>query len=416
MAVIDFFKNLPWWIQYPAKAIAAVVGGYVSNNPQIFPSWAVLVGAAVALWVVLAFLWHALNTWREHNQKPRIKLEPSHIIMLGLIIGLGGAVWQMWQPQVVSGASAKPSEGDDTHLGLKFGPLGTTPTATDMANVWRWYALKNVVVIMTADGQRKEVPSWNLFMTFGKPIDAKQVIIEGDALPQYEVKDRDSRSIVVAFMGDILNSSLRVTIDSNVGIKPQPATNTAPAQIQATTQSNPPPPPPSHRKYYSKAAKEELSTAMFKVAQVLGKQGIPAAREGMAISNGADQIDPDQISSLLERGSNVISRLDTIKKEIWGPQGVFANPADPIYDLQQPLESNHSEPNYLLVDFRNKTSKFMEALEAQKLINDRDIKIRVANLARDATQEPMRSAAERFQTWIQQCQVRIEEKQRELGE
>jgi hypothetical protein len=93
--LVDFFKNLPWYILYPGKAVFAGVGGYVSQNPQIFPAWAVLLGAAVALWVVLAFLWHAMNTWREHNKKSRLRLEPSHVIILGLAIALGGVVWQM---------------------------------------------------------------------------------------------------------------------------------------------------------------------------------------------------------------------------------------------------------------------------------------------------------------------------------
>lgn len=93
--MVEFFKNLPWWILYPGKAMVAAVGGYVSQNPQIFPHWAVLLGAALSLWIVLAFIWHAINAWREHNKKSRLKLEPSHVIIMGLAIALGGVVWQM---------------------------------------------------------------------------------------------------------------------------------------------------------------------------------------------------------------------------------------------------------------------------------------------------------------------------------
>jgi len=107
--VIDFFKNLPWYIMYPGKALTALAGGYVSQHPEIFPSWAVLLGAAVSLWVVVAFLWHAVSTWREHKGKPRLRLEPSHIIILGLAIALAGVVWQMRSPQ-----SGKPSLPDST--------------------------------------------------------------------------------------------------------------------------------------------------------------------------------------------------------------------------------------------------------------------------------------------------------------
>jgi hypothetical protein len=95
--MVEFFRNLPWWIQYPGKAIAAISGGYVSNHPEIFPSWAVLVGATVALWVVLAFLWHALNALREHRGKTRLRLDPNLIIIVCLAAALSAAIWQRWR-------------------------------------------------------------------------------------------------------------------------------------------------------------------------------------------------------------------------------------------------------------------------------------------------------------------------------
>ncbi|MDE2604109.1 MAG: hypothetical protein KGL62_17345, partial [Bradyrhizobium sp.] len=61
MDVIAFFNELHWSVRYPAKALAAIGGGYVSNHPELFPSWAVIVGGLVALWVALAFLWQLLN-------------------------------------------------------------------------------------------------------------------------------------------------------------------------------------------------------------------------------------------------------------------------------------------------------------------------------------------------------------------
>lgn len=96
--MVEFFKELPWYIKYPGQLVIASVGGYVNNHPEIFPSWAVLAGAAIAAWVALAFLWHVLNYWRALRQQPRIKLEPLHIIALGLTIALGGVIWQWQRP------------------------------------------------------------------------------------------------------------------------------------------------------------------------------------------------------------------------------------------------------------------------------------------------------------------------------
>lgn len=94
--MVEFFKGLPWYIQGPGKLIAAICGGYVSNHPEIFPPWAVVGGAVVALWVVIAFLWHALNTWREHQGKRRLRLDPQVILIAALVVALGAAMWQWW--------------------------------------------------------------------------------------------------------------------------------------------------------------------------------------------------------------------------------------------------------------------------------------------------------------------------------
>jgi preprotein translocase subunit Sec61beta len=102
MDIVAFFNNLHWTIRLPAKLIAAVCGAYVSNHPDIFPSWAVVVGAVIALWVVIAFLWQLLNAWREHTGKQRLRLDPQIILIACLVVALGAAVWQWWRgdPQV----------------------------------------------------------------------------------------------------------------------------------------------------------------------------------------------------------------------------------------------------------------------------------------------------------------------------
>jgi hypothetical protein len=133
--LVDFFKNLPWYILYPGKAMLAAVGGYVSQNPQIFPQWAVWLGAAVAAWIVLAFLWHALNAWREHKKRLRLQLEPTYLIILGLVIALGGAIWQM------SKAPLMPV----TTIAAQGAP-NPTPTAMPNGSVLlasRYYSAKN---------------------------------------------------------------------------------------------------------------------------------------------------------------------------------------------------------------------------------------------------------------------------------
>jgi hypothetical protein len=184
--------------------------------------------------LLFLYVWH-----RSRVRDGKRSVEPWHLIIGGMsgvvifaAVALGGAIWQYRGAH--QRAPASPSQGNDTHLGLKFGPSGSSPIATDLANIWRWYALQSIAVMILPDGQRKEIKSWNLFMTFEKPVDVKQVIIEGDKLPQYEVKDRDSRSVVVAFLGDISDASLRVRIDTSVGAQAEAPKSDTPAQTQST--------------------------------------------------------------------------------------------------------------------------------------------------------------------------------------
>jgi hypothetical protein len=57
---------------------------------------------AITLWGLAALLFlywvgHSANDWRAKRGKPRLKLEPSHLITLGIIIAAAGLVWnQFW--------------------------------------------------------------------------------------------------------------------------------------------------------------------------------------------------------------------------------------------------------------------------------------------------------------------------------
>jgi hypothetical protein len=97
MDIVAFFNNLHWTIRVPGKLLAALGGGYVSNHPEIFPSWAVAAGAVVALWVGIAFLWQLLSAWREHKGKKRLRMDPQVILIASLVIALGAATWQWWR-------------------------------------------------------------------------------------------------------------------------------------------------------------------------------------------------------------------------------------------------------------------------------------------------------------------------------
>jgi hypothetical protein len=106
MGIADFFKNLHWSVRLPGKVLLAAVGAYMNNHPELFPSYAVVIGGAVVLWVVLAFLWQALNAVRVHQGKSMLRVDPNAVLVILLVAALGAALWQWW---VASLKTAQPT-------------------------------------------------------------------------------------------------------------------------------------------------------------------------------------------------------------------------------------------------------------------------------------------------------------------
>ena len=82
----------------------------------------------------------------------------------------------------------------------------------------RWgFVKQRVVVLLGKDGHSTEIKAWSVFLTIDRPISAQQVLVTSSgSLPKYEVKDRDSRSVVVAFMGDLVDTTLDIKVTVSV--------------------------------------------------------------------------------------------------------------------------------------------------------------------------------------------------------
>jgi hypothetical protein len=355
--------------------------------------------------LTLGCIAYAVRAWhRKRREAGKRGMDSWYFISLAFVIAIAAVGAAAYGIGTRSNASqGVPSQGSDTHLGLKFGPSGTTPVATDLANIWRWYALKSVAVVILPDGQRKELPSWNLFITLDKPVDAKQVLIEGDALPQYEVKDRDSRSVVVAFMGDILNSALKVTVESSVGIKPQPATIAAPTQIQAPPITNP---SPVKSKFYFPDEKTKLGNLLSAISDELNSDGLEIVKSSQRFSV------PETKESLLElRGRIEATRIlvNTLNQKIW--TGLIQKNQKFVTELDQivsPLSVGGNpiaEMSGVLQDLATQVDIFNDRYD--KLDNESRRWVGSTLLSRFT--EASYRKADSFNAWIQTCNSRIDD-------
>ncbi len=144
---------------------------------------------------------------------------PGFYTALGFVAGGWFFYWVFHRLMPPQEGGLKPGK-NGAFLRLQFGADGATPNAIQTQNVWRWYALTTIFA-GTVPAAPVMARSWTVFLTFDKPLDIKQVVVEADGpLPIYEVKDTDSRSVVIAFMGDLSNRTVDLKILSVPGYAP----------------------------------------------------------------------------------------------------------------------------------------------------------------------------------------------------
>lgn len=97
---------------------------------------------------------------------------------------------------------------------LVFAPDGQ-PTAVQVVNIKRWFALHNEFQWIDKEGKDGKVGTTILFMTFEEAVSIKQVHVRGQgaALPRWEIKDRDPWQIIIVFSGSLAGVLIDVDLE-----------------------------------------------------------------------------------------------------------------------------------------------------------------------------------------------------------
>lgn len=105
--------RIPWWVKWAAGGASGIGGtvGASSVLPVHLQMAGVVVSSTLALVSLFGVVVHLTNEVREARGKRRIKLEPYHLVWLGLLIAALGAGWQWYrgspqQSAAVSGNTA----------------------------------------------------------------------------------------------------------------------------------------------------------------------------------------------------------------------------------------------------------------------------------------------------------------------
>lgn len=175
-------------------------------------------------------------------------------------------------------------------------------------------------------------------------------------------------------------------------------------------------PPPD--KFYSRTAKEELGDAMLKVSQSFSRDGEPAVRQAFQLADSVRLgrvLSAEKLQELMQTANDAIAHLQAINQVIW--RDVFKNAADPILDLQRPLDINHNQISPLLANFTDEIKHFVEALRTlERLPNENDLRARVQQIISEGPSERLHRISQAFENWMRQSRANIDTFQRKLSQ
>jgi hypothetical protein len=143
---------------------------------------------------------------------------PTFAVIVVLIAGVVWAVLSWSYGSIISHQAAEikllERQKSEATAVPKGGPLaeraalrlhiyGDTrlPERLSFSNVWRWYYLQDVLVLMNQDGTKnQQLVSSKLFLTFDQPVSVGTLTVRADKpLSRYEVKEFNNRFAIVAF-------------------------------------------------------------------------------------------------------------------------------------------------------------------------------------------------------------------------
>jgi hypothetical protein len=86
-----------------------------------------------------------------------------------------------------------------TELRLQFNKYLIQPNMIGEQNVWRWAWSNPYFGVKEDDKTKFEFAMWEIFVTFDKPVPAKQISVETSAKTTWRILDYTTRSAVVVF-------------------------------------------------------------------------------------------------------------------------------------------------------------------------------------------------------------------------
>lgn len=145
---------------------------------------------------------------------------PISLISLSAVLILATHLGWVGRPSELAARAAPPAAipaapSPTAGITLRFWGDARAPERLSFGNIFRWYYLKNIMVVTNAKTRKEEQKAMGtLFLTFDKPVAINTVEVSSPdmRLPYYEVKDFNPRSAVIVFMEDLPPGTLVVSV------------------------------------------------------------------------------------------------------------------------------------------------------------------------------------------------------------
>lgn len=313
---------------------------------------------------------------------------PGFYPALSFAAGLSIAYWLL-QWLALPSKGAEKTTSTETYLRLQFGTPPTLPVAENLSNIWRWYALANVRVLIGPNGeQRRRTEFWTVFLTLDRPVDVKQVIVETSSgvPPIYEVKDRDARSVVVVFNGDMADRLISIRVVAG-------SASVAPAlALQQVARD------------YFPAEKARLSELLATISEQLNNKGLQVVRAPWIRMLQTDRTNV-QLDEHISEIDTTIATIEELVSDIW----TRTIPENPKYEKELMAIVGQFDGTNPLSHFQGWVNVHRREIERFRTEQISDVgKHWIAELLfYRQPQEVLMPRAAAVQSWIDQCNAKI---------
>jgi hypothetical protein len=134
----------------------------------------------------------------------------------GSIIGHQAAEIKLLERQKAEAAPIPQSGALAERASLRLHVYGDirTPDRLAAANIWRWFYMHDVIVMMNQDGTKnREILTSKLFISFDHPVGVGTITVRADKpLALYEVKEFNNRFAIIAFHEAVPECNLEIDV------------------------------------------------------------------------------------------------------------------------------------------------------------------------------------------------------------